>query len=176
MGWVACGCTGWTGGAGLTTGLTTGSAGFSSSFMALRKPLIDSPTSVPRFLSFLVPNTRTTTTRMTIQCFQSKMPMLQFLCKSWSGGRARGLLGMPGQAEATVQFIKHCLWMLPQLGEHDQTVEPQVGSFVDHVAAVAADLRVLGRNNRLDGLFAEFFQNLVQTLVVQASDIRAVGG
>jgi len=61
---------------------------------------------------------------MTIQCFQSKMPMLQFLCKSYSGGRARGLFGMPGQAEATVQFIQHGLRMLPQLGEHDQAVEP----------------------------------------------------
>ena len=47
---------------------------------------------------------------------------------------------MPGQAEATVQFIQHCLRMLPQLGEHDQAVEPQIGGFVDHVAAVAAHL------------------------------------
>jgi len=31
---------------------------------------------------------------------------------------------MPGQAEATVQFIQHGLRMLPQLGEHDQAVEP----------------------------------------------------
>ncbi len=61
---------------------------------------------------------------------------------------------MPGQAEATVQFIQHGLWVLPQLGEHDQAVEPQVGGFVDHIAAVAADLGILGSDDRLDGFFA----------------------
>src|SRR3982751_3720429 len=110
---VACGCTGGTGCAGVTVG---SAAGFSSSFMAFLKPLIDSPTSVPRFFSFLVPNTSTTTTRMTIQCFQSKMPMLLLLSNSYSGGRARGFLGVSGETETTVQFIKYSLWMLPQLG------------------------------------------------------------
>src|SRR5689334_3975227 len=144
--------------------------------MAFLKPLIDSPTSVPRFFSFLVPNTSTTTTRMTIQCFQSKMPMLLLLSNSYSGGRARGFLGVSGETETTVQFIEYSLWMLPQLGEHDHAVEPQIGGFVDHIAAVAADGGVLGGNDGLDRLFADFFQNLVQALVVQAGDIRAVGG
>jgi len=82
---------------------------------------------------------------------------------------------VPGQAEATVQFIQHSLWVLPQLGEHDQAMEPQVGGLVDDIAAVAAELRILGGDDGLDGLFAEFFQNLVQALVVQAGDVGAVG-
>ena len=76
---------------------------------------------------------------------------------------------MPGQAEATVQFIQHGLWVLPQLGEHHQAMEPQVCGFIDYIAVITADLRVLGRNDGLDGFFAEFFQNLVQALVVQAA-------
>jgi hypothetical protein len=73
--WACCavfctGGTGWAGGGVCSAGLV------SSSFMALRKPLIDSPRSLPKFFSFLVPNTSTTTTSRTIQCFQSKMPMV----------------------------------------------------------------------------------------------------
>ncbi|MNC65532.1 hypothetical protein D3C75_1158340 [compost metagenome] len=66
---VACGWTGCTGGGVCSAGLV------SSSFMAFLKPLIDSPRSLPKFFSFLVPNTRTTTTSRTIQCFQSKIPI-----------------------------------------------------------------------------------------------------
>ncbi len=71
---------------------------------------------------------------------------------------------MSGQTEATIQFIQHGLRMLPQLGEHDHAVEPQVGSLVDHIAAVTADGGVLGGNNGFDRLFADFSRILFRPL------------
>src|SRR5690606_37402175 len=150
------------------------SAGLSSSlFIALRKPLMVSPRSEPRFFRRLVPNTSTTTIRMTTQCFQSKMPMHAVLAVN-SGSGARRLLGVPGQAEAAVQLVQHGLRMLAERGEHDQAVEPEVGGLVDQVAAVAAERRVLGRDDGLDRFFADLLQDLVQTLVVQAGHVGAV--
>jgi ketosteroid isomerase-like protein len=54
-------------------------------------------------------------------------------------------------------------------------MEPQVSGFVDDIAAIAADGGVLGGDDGFDRLFADLFQNLVQTLVIEAGDLSTVG-
>ena len=80
---------------------------------------------------------------------------------------------MAGGADTTFQFIQYGLRMLPQLGQHDHAMEPQIGCFVDDIAAITADGGVLGSNDGLDRFFTDLFQNLVQALVVQAGNVRA---
>ncbi|MNP81511.1 hypothetical protein D3C76_1798910 [compost metagenome] len=53
-------------------------------------------------------------------------------------------------------------------------MKPQVGGFIDDIAVILADGGVLGGDDRLDGLFAELFEDLVQTLVVQTGHVGAV--
>ncbi|MOA44898.1 hypothetical protein D3C78_1672400 [compost metagenome] len=53
-------------------------------------------------------------------------------------------------------------------------MEPQIGGLVDDIAVISAVCGILGSNDGLDRFFAELFQNLVQTLMVQASHVGAV--
>lgn len=65
--------------------------------------------------------------------------------------------------------------MLAQCCKHDQTMEPQIGGFVDDIAAVTADGGIFGGDDGFDRLFAHLLQNLVQPLVVETGDVGGVG-
>jgi hypothetical protein len=95
--------------------------------------------------------------------------------KVYSDCGSRGFFRVAGEAETAIQFIQHGLGMLAEGGEHDQTVEPQIGGFVDQVLAVTAGSGVLGSEDGFHRLLANFFQNLVQTLVIQTGHVGAIG-
>ena len=59
--------------------------------------------------------------------------------------------------------------------EHHQRMKPEVGHLIDQGLSVAAFSDVLRRQDDLGRLFADFLQDLVQSLYIQGGDIRAVG-
>ena len=65
--------------------------------------------------------------------------------------------------------------MLTQSCKHHHAVKPQVRGLIDDITAITADGGILGSDDGFDRFFTDLFQNLVQTLVVQAGDIRTVG-
>ncbi|MNR43068.1 hypothetical protein D3C85_1616540 [compost metagenome] len=81
---------------------------------------------------------------------------------------------MPGEAEAAVQFVEDRLRVLAEGREHDQGMEPQVGGFVDQIAAVAAVGGVLGGEDGFHRFLADLLEDLVEPLVVQAGHVGAV--
>ncbi len=71
---------------------------------------------------------------------------------------------------APAQFVQDILVPQVQVRKHHQGVKPQVGRFVHQVGRVAG-AGILGRNNGLGRFLADFLENLVQPLVIQAGDL-----
>ena len=87
---------------------------------------------------------------------------------------ARGFFRMPRETESPVEFVQNRLWVLIQRSQHHQAVKPEVGGFVDQVAGVTAGCSILCRQYGFDRLFADLFENLVESLMVEAGHIGAI--
>ena len=81
---------------------------------------------------------------------------------------------MTRNTEPPGEFIKYSLMVKIQMRQHDKAMKPQVGRFGDQRFTVlfAAVLGVFGRQQRLGGFFADFFEYRVQTLMMQGGNIR----
>jgi len=62
-----------------------------------------------------------------------------------------------------------------QVTQHDHAVEPQICRFANYCRRIAARLGVACRENGFYRLFTNFFKYLVQTLLMQAGNIRGAG-
>src|SRR5690625_1288716 len=137
----------------------------SSSATGFLKPLMAEPKSVPMLRRRLVPNSMTTMARIIRSCHML-MPLIPMTgCstvkikrqRAQPLGFARRFFLVPGNTEATRQFIQYRLGVFPSMRKHHQAVKPKIGGFGNQLPVVAAGLRVLGGKDRFGCLLAHFF-------------------
>ena len=81
---------------------------------------------------------------------------------------------MSRDIESTAQFFNDALRGHIKMTQHDQRMKPQASGFINQIIAIAASGGIFGRNQGFRALFAHLLQNLVQTLVIKAGDIRGL--
>src|SRR5690606_21342582 len=150
-------------------------AGLSSSFIDLRKPLIASPTSDPMPFSRLVPNNRMTISRMIASC-QILIPPKPI---STSRGYAllvcpRCFLAQAGSVEAPFQFLQNIIRSQAQVTEHDQSMKPQKRWFRNQYGVVVAELTILGGQKGFGAFLADVLQDVKQAAGMPAGHVGAV--
>ena len=87
---------------------------------------------------------------------------------------AHGFFFQAAQAFAAHQLGHHIGRAQPVVGQRDHAVEPQVGGFVDQLAAVAAVVEVLGGHDQLGRFLAHLLQEGIGPLVEQPGHIALV--
>lgn len=92
--------------------------------------------------------------------------------------RADGRLFPHGPRRRTdVPALQHRAMIQAQVRKHYQTMKPQIRRFSDKRLTLggASLFGILGREQCLGGFLADFFQHLVEPLVVQGGDVGVVG-
>ncbi len=80
---------------------------------------------------------------------------------------------MAGQAEALLQLCQNLVRTEPQMGQHDQRMKPQVGSFTDQRLGVSAGVGVTGGEQGFHRFLADLLSNLGHAAVEKAAAASA---
>ena len=59
--------------------------------------------------------------------------------------------------------------------QHNKTVEPKIGGFINQFFIVATDFRIARGQQGFYAFFSDFFENFIQAFGVQASHIGVIG-